>query len=322
MPTPTWQPRLRFAPGLALAAAFVLAGTTSLAGCADSQSSDDAAVAGLIALASSADGTTLAGWDAGSGDGVAITLPKGDATWVGAGRADVLAAVLANGTIATSDPVHLGKPLKWRAIKAVGPTGDAPKGPYYFATWDPGGGRFAMLAGDLASGEDIRVILVDPSVASAFEIPIDRPVVAAPPVWIDDDRLVIVTGDASEPLTTTIDATTGALDDGPSGARLLAASANGRRIATMAGQGAPVVIRDTAGWLNGDGSSVASIDPPSGRATAIGFALDATGQRVVIAWATDGKTVSLAVHEERAGWRRLAEPKIGAAKGAVVAWRR
>ena len=45
----------------------------------------------------------------------------------------------------------------------MGPTGDAPKGPFYFATWDPDGGRFAMLAGDLASGEDIRVVLIDPS---------------------------------------------------------------------------------------------------------------------------------------------------------------
>ena len=140
--------------------------------------------------------------------------------------------------------------MKWRTIKAVGPTGDAPKGPFYFATWDPGGGRFAMLAGDLAVGRDIRVVLIDPSVGSAFEIPLDRPVVAAPPAWIDDDRLVVVTGDAAAPLTTIVDTTTGELDDGPAGDRLLAASANGRRIATMAGQGAPVVVRDMAGWLD------------------------------------------------------------------------
>ena len=55
----------------------------------------------------------------------------------------------------------------------------------------------------------------------------------------------------------------------------------------MAGQGAPVVVRDMAGWLDGDGSSVASIDPPSGSATAIAFALDSKGERLVVAWATD-----------------------------------
>ena len=300
----------------------MLALTTTLAACADGQSSDEAVVDGLVAFVAGPDRTSLVGWDSRGGDGIAITLPKGDATWVATGRADVLAVVLANGTTATSDPVHLGKALKWRAIKAVGPTGDAPKGPFYFATWDPDGGRYAMLAGDLSSGEDIRVVLVDPSVGTAFEIPLDRAVLAAPPVWIADDRLVLVSGDAAAPLTTIVDTTTGELDDGPADARLLAASANGRRIATMAGQGAPVVVRDTDGWLNGDGSSVASIDPPSGSSTAIGFALDAAGERLVIAWATDDEAVSLAVHDGGSGWRRLARPSIGPARGAVVAWRR
>jgi hypothetical protein len=322
MPTSTRRPPSRFASGGALTAALIVAVGAAAGGCARSQPSDGAAVDGLVALASGADGTSLVGWDAGGGDAIKITLPKGEATWVGTGRADVLAAVLGTATTATSDPVHLGKPLKWRTTKAVGPTGAAPKGPFYFATWDPEGGRFAMLAGDLSSGDEIRVVLIDPTVGTSFEIPIDHPVVAAPPVWIDDDRLVVVTGDAAGPLATIVDTTTSELDDGPAGARLLAASANGRRVATMAGQGAPVVIRDTAGWLAGDGSSVASIDPPSGRATAIGFALDAAGQRLAVAWATDAKTVSLAVHDERAGWRRLAQPEIGSARGAVVAWLR
>ena len=104
--------------------------------------------------------------------------------------------------------------------------------------------------------------------------------------------------------------------------RLVATSANGKRTATMAGQGAPVVVRDTTGWLAEDGSSIASIDPPDDKSTAIAFALDATGQRLAIAWAgRDGK-VQLAVHDGRSGWRRVAQPKIGQARGAVVAWMR
>ena len=57
------------------------------------------------------------------------------------------------GTTATSDPIHLGRPLVWRPVKAIDPTGETPVGPDYFVAWDPEGGRFATLAGDLLSGD-------------------------------------------------------------------------------------------------------------------------------------------------------------------------
>lgn len=309
--------RVRLAVGAALVACVA-----TLVACSNPGPSAEVAPDGLVALVAGSDKTSLMGWDAGGGDAVPISLPKGEATWIATGRADVLAATQADGRTTTSDPIHLGKPLAWRAVKAVVPTGDAPKGPDYFATWDMEGGRFATLAGDLLSGDGIRVVLIDPSVGTAFEIPIDHPVLAAPPAWIDGDRLVVVTGDAAAPLATIVDTATGELTDGPSGARLLATSASGRRIATMDGQGAPVVVRDTAGWLSGDGSSIASIAPPNGSTTAIAFALDAAGQRLVVAWQADDGSVTLAVHDGRSDWRRVAKPEIGGARGAVVAWRR
>ena len=322
MPTPirpAHSPvRLRRAIGAALAVAC----TTVLVACTNPTPSSDAALDGLIALVAGSSSTSLMGWGGRDPDAVPITLPKGDTTWIATGRAEVLAATLADGRAATSDPVRLGEVLAWRTVKAVGPTGDAPKGPDYFATWDPEGGRFATLAGDLLAGDRIRVVLVDPSVGTAFEIAIDRPVVAAPPAWIDGDRLVVVTGDAAAPLATIVDTTTGVLTDGPSGARLIATSASGHRIATMDAQGAPVVIRDTAGWLGGDGSSIASIAPPNGSSTAIAFALDAAGERLVVAWRADDGAVTLAVHDGRSDWRRVAKPAIATARGAVVAWRR
>jgi hypothetical protein len=103
---------------------------------------------------------------------------------------------------------------------------------------------------------------------------------------------------------------------------LIATSADGHRIATMAGQGAPVVVRDTTAWLGDDGSSIASIAPAGQATTAIGFALDATGQRLVIAWADHKGAVTLAIHDARADWRRVAQPEIGPARGAVVSWMR
>jgi hypothetical protein len=302
---------------------LVVVGAVAFTGCASPRPSAETAPDGLLALVADADGeTTLTGWDAAGGEGVPIRLPDGETVWISAGLADVLAATTAAGKTATSDPVHLGEPLKWRPVTAKGPTGETPDGPDFFATWDQEGGRFATLAGDLLSGDGIRVVLIDPSVKSAFEIPIDRPVVAAPPAWIDDVRLIVVTGDAVAPTAAIVDTTTGELTNGPSGARLVATSVNGRRVATMAGQGAPVVIRDAVGWLNDDGSFIASIAPPSDSATAIAFALDAPGQRLAIAWTTDDGAVSLAVHDGRSDWRRVAQPKIGTAKGAVVAWLR
>lgn len=322
MPIPTRPPRSSIGRRRALGAVLALACAAILGACSNPTPSADAAPDGLVALVADSDGTSLLGWDGSGGDAVPITLPDDDTVWVATGRADVLAATQADGKAATSDPVHLGERLEWRTVKAVGPTGDAPKGPDYFATWDPEGGRFATLAGDLVSGDDIRVVLIDPSVGTAFEIALDRSVVAAPPAWIDGERLAVVTGDAAEPTATIVDTTTGELADGPTGARLLATSADGRRIATMAGQGAPVVVRDTAGWLSGDGSSIASIDPPGDSTTAIAFALDATGQRLAVAWVTKDGAVSLAVHDGRSDWRRVAQPEIGSARGAVVAWRR
>ena len=315
---PRPQRRLAIAIGLVL----VAAGAVLLAGCASPDPSADAAPDGLLALVADGGDTTLTGWTAGGTKGVPIRLPNGDITWISAGRADVLAATTAAGKTATSDPLHAGKPLAWRTVNPKDPTGKAPDGDLYFATWDPEGGRFATLAGDLLSTDPVRVVLVDPSLSTAFEIEVNRSVVAAPPAWIGDDRLVVVTGDAAKPTSAIVDTTTGEVTDGPAGARQIAASVNGRRVATMAGQGAPVVVRDTAGWLAGDGSSIASIEPPDGTTTAISFALDAAGQRLAVAWAADDGSVKLAVHDGRSDWRRVAQPAIGKARGAVVGWLR
>lgn len=200
MPTSTRR-RLPL-PSTCAALVVVIAACTS-----PSASGDPAGVApdGLIALVAQDAKTTLVGWDSGGGEPIPIKLPKGDVVWVATGLQDVLAAVRDDGSSATSDPVHLGKALTWRDVDAKDPSGKAPAGPAYFAAWEPDGGRYAMLAGDLLSGEDIRIVLIDPALSTAFEIELDQPVVAAPPVWIDDDRLVVVSGDAGAPIATIVE---------------------------------------------------------------------------------------------------------------------
>jgi hypothetical protein len=308
----------RRAAGLAVLAACALLATA----CKAPAPSGPATTDGLLVLAAGAGGTTLTGWSAGSPDGDAIGLPKGEATWISAGRANVLVATLATGKLSTSDPVHAGEPTAWRTVKAVDATGAKAPEPAYFATWDLGGGRIADLAGDISSGDAVALAIVDPSDGTAVRIALDRSVVAAPPAWISAGKLVLVTGDTSSPTSAIVDTVTGEISDGPAGARLVATSADGSRVATMSGQGAPVVVRGTASWLAGDQTSLASIAPPAGAKTAIAFALDLTGQRLAIAWVAKDGTVEITVHDARSNWRKTASPAIGAARGAAVAWLR
>src|SRR4051812_7749894 len=176
-----------------------------------------AAPDGLVALLARGDDTSLVGWDARGGDPVRIRLPKGDVVWVATGLQDVLAAVRADGTSATSDPVVLGSPLTWRNVDAKDPTGKSPAGPSYFAAWEPDGGRYAMLAGDLLAGEDIRVVLVDPALSTAFEIALNGPAVAPPPRWVDDDPPFVRPPDGGGPPPAHRFTTSRAPTQGPSG---------------------------------------------------------------------------------------------------------
>ena len=319
MPSPT-PVRRPLSTARALAAVVALAGLVAAA--CTSPESASAVPDGLLALTGSGDSTALTAWDAERTKGTPVDLPDGGTTWISAGRARVLVATMAKGTTATSRPIDLGNDTTWRTIKAKDATGDSPPGPLAFATWQPGGGRYAALGGDLLSDDPIAVVLIDPSVSTAFDIPVGRDVVAAPPAWIDDDRLVVVTGDAGAPTSAIVDTANVSVTDGPKGARLIAASANGKRVATMAKQGAPVMVRDMDGWLAGDGTAIGSVAPPDGVSSAISFALDATGQRLAIAWAGDDGKVTLAVHAANSDWARVAQPKIPTASGAVVAWMR
>jgi hypothetical protein len=210
----------------------------------------------------------------------------------------------------------------WRFVDVSGPGGAAPQGPAYFGTWDPGGGVVAELAGDVATGDGVSVVIIDPSAATASTIPVDRSVVAGPPAWISANRLLVVTGDADSPTSTIVDTGTGESSDGPAGARLVATSANLARVATMAGAGEAVVVRDLGRWLAGDSATLGSVEPPDGASTAVAFALDTSGERLAIAWISSDGSIALAVHDGRSAWHRTAQPMVTGKGGAALAWTR
>jgi hypothetical protein len=293
-----------------------------LAGCSVLDGSSDADVGGLLVLAGKPGDAVLRSWPPGSGadDDRAVKTADGT-TWVAAGRGDVLVGGLVDGSLRTSDPITDDAAPTWRKVKAAGADGDPVDGPFYFPSWDPEGGRFAALAGDLDA--DAHVVLVDPTTRSAFDIDLERPVVSAPAAWVGDDLLAIPVGDAAEPGSILVDTTNGEIRDGPGGGRLLATSADGAVIAAVGGEsGDQVVIRSTEGWLAGDGSSIGSIDAPRDVVAPIALALDDDGSRLAIAWLLDGGAVRVVVHDRADSWRRAFSTDVSDAQGAVVAWLR
>jgi hypothetical protein len=178
-------------PARAIAAVALILGTL-VAGCGQPAASS-AVPNGLLALAGTEESSALTAWDPAHPAGVPVDLPDGTTTWIAAGRANVLVATLAKGTTATSRPLDLkSDTLAWRTIEPKDPNGDPPNGPISFATRDPGGRRYAALDGDLLSTDPISLVLIDPTVSTAFAIDLRGNVMAAPPAWIDDDRIVVV----------------------------------------------------------------------------------------------------------------------------------
>jgi hypothetical protein len=304
-------------------ASFLLAatiGTTLVGACAPDRTSDAARLDRLLVLAGDPGATTLRSWTAGAqvDDGHELAAPD-DTTWVAAGAAELVAGRI-DGTLRTSDSMDPDVDREWIEVTAKGADGLAVDGPFFFPSWDPEGGRFAALAGDLDTAP--RLTLVDPTVKSGLEIDLGEAVMAAPPVWVGPDLVAVAVGPESSPGSILVDTTTGDTTPGPAGGRLMATAADGRTIAIAGAERGPVVIRETDAWRGNDGSSIGSVDPPDGVVAAIALALDASGTRLAIAWLEDGGTVRIAVHDKTAGWRRVAAPGVGDAAGAVVAWLR
>ena len=259
---------------------------------------------------------------------IRLPLPADDITSISAGDDGVLVASTADGDIATSDPVDpRGSAadiagLEWTPVEATDEDGAVLAGPARFAVWDPGGGRFAALGGDLQGGADRTLLLVDPGDGRLTTIDLKRPLLSGPPVWLDASRLALLSSTPSDLAPIVVDTTSGKVTNGPAGDRRLATSADGSVIATSAGEGAPVVLRSSKGWLADDGTSIGSVELPDGFTEAISLALDATGDRLAIVWRAEDGTARADVHDGTDGWRRVwSEPLAGTA-AAAVAWLR
>jgi len=269
----------------------------------------------------------VGGQDAADPVPVVVPLPATNANSIAAGGGGILAATTADGRLFVSDPVDPGGSaaelagLDWQRADTTDGSA-AFEGPAWFATWDPGGRAYALLAGDLLDGGDMRLVVVDTASPTPVEIALQRPLLAAPPAWLDADRIAVVAGATAAPETLVVEVASGEVSPGPAGARRIAVSGDGKVVATSGGPGAPVVIRSTRAWLAEDGTSTGTIEPPQGVTEVIAIALDADGDRLAVVWLDADGAPRYDVHDGTDGWRRVFDATILGATSAAVAWLR
>jgi hypothetical protein len=315
-------------PGRRAAATLTL--LLLLSGCEAAAGTAARPVEGLLIL-TKADATSLvvlaAKDDSDDAISIGLPLPADGVTWISAGDKGVLVGSTAQGEVLTSDPVDPRGAavdiagLEWTTVEAADAAG-RPAPAARLATWAPGAGRYAALAGDLGGGGDITLLVVDTKDAKATAFPLKRPLLPGPPVWLDANRLALLTGSGADPAAIVVDTGSGKITNGPVGDRRLATSADGKVVATSSGAGSPVVLRSSKGWLADDGTSIGSVEVPDGFAEAISLALDATGDRLAIVWRREDGTSRVDIHDGTDGWRRVRNQPIAGTATAAVAWLR
>ena len=169
--------RIAFRP---LAAAISCVVAVTVLGACETGGPSASNLDGLLLLAGDTSDTDLTAWR-GEDAGRPVDIPDGT-TWVAAGRADVLAIGLADGTIRISDPIRSDRDPTWTEAEAALESGDEAVGPFAFPAWDLDGGRLAALAGDF-DGEP-RLTLIDPTAGTASETELGEPIGHAPPAWV------------------------------------------------------------------------------------------------------------------------------------------
>ena len=122
------------------------------------------------------------------------------------------------------------------------------------------------------------------------------------------------------PTSVLVDPTSSALTAGPSGARLLAASADGATLAVAEAGSDRIVIRSTTAWLDGGAAIVAIVEAPPDAVAAISMALDAGGDRLAVAWVQRDDAIAIGIYDGSREWVRVAGPSAEDAAGAVLAW--
>ena len=303
---------------VAILALTVVAGAASC----EQQTEDAALTAGLLVLSGDVGSVTLRVRDDGGSRGRRIELPDPATSWVAAGRANVLLATLVDGSTYVSDPLGDDDP-EWRLVEPVTSNDRPPEPPLFFGTWDPPGGAYAQLGADFSGNSGMRAVVTDPALEQAVEVTMDeRDALPAPAAWIDDDRIVLISGEGDATGAMIIDSATQEFEPGPAGVRLVATSGDAQMAAAWPGPDREVEVLATEAWLAGEPSNV-RVAPPDGSSMPVVMALDEPGDRLAVVWADDeGTPTTITVHAASRDWARVATLELGEASAATVAWLR
>ena len=304
-----------------LVALVALTVGAALAGC-EQEREDETLTDGLLVLSGDVGSVRLTVREDNGARSRGIELPDAATSWVSAGRTNVLLAALVDGRTYVSDPLGEDDPT-WRLVEPVTLTDQPPEPPLFYGTWDPPGGAYAQLGADFSEGGGMRAVVVDPGLDQAVEVPMNqsRPV-PAPPAWIDDDRLVLISATSEDTQAVIVDSASQEYEPGPTGVQLVATSADAATAAVWRGEGQPVEIQSTTSWLAEEPAGV-EIGPPDGAAIPMVLALDANGDRLAVVWGDEeGIPTGITVHAAAREWAKVATLDLGEANAATVAWLR
>ena len=315
------RPSRRRSPPAPLLFAFGLAVAGLLAAC-DEDPEVAADTRGLLILSGEVGRVELTVRDEADPTGREIDLPDPATSWVTAGRANVLVATLTDGRTFVSDRLTGDEDPDWREVVALGVDEEPVDGPLYFGTWDPPGGAFALIGSDFGDGSGLRVVVVDPALEGGSEATFaGTTAAAAPPAWVDDDRVAVAVTTDDGPGTLIVDTASASSIPGPAGVVSIATSSDATMTAIWRGDG-PVEVLATEAWLAGDSATI-RLEPPAGATRPAALALDGTGSRLAIVWLeADGAPLAVAVHERTRDWAETTSIDLGSDAAATVAWLR
>jgi hypothetical protein len=263
-----------------------------------------------------------------SGGGLAIGTADGELIGLDGPRGQVAGFSAVNGRIVvrTAGPAfaianveHAGSAIAWQPIDmATTEIRHWLSGP----ALSPDGHLLAFATAAPGTSESFQVVVLDVRNGARTSQSFDRES-NGPPVWIDDDRLLVevlpIPGGTRFLL---FDVATRRVDPvrtdgfGPS------ISGDGSLLAVAATDGSVVAV-PTADWLAGKPQDEGAIIDASGHP--FGLAVDGTGQRIAIGYADDaGDPASIAIFvREGGGWRRSTTPvAIAPGTPTVLGWLR
>jgi hypothetical protein len=214
---------------------------------------------------------------------------------------------------------HAGDAVAWQSIEMA-----TTEGRHWLSgpALSPDAHLLAFATADPGTTDSFEVLVLDLRNGARRSQSFDRES-NGPPVWIDDDRLLVeVLPIPGETRFLLFDVATRRVDPvradgfGPS------ISGDGSLLAVAATDGSVVAV-PTADWLAGKPQDEGAIIDASGHP--FGLAVDGTGQRIAIGYADDaGDPASIAIFvREGGGWRRSTTPvAIAPGTPTVLGWLR